>query len=795
MSATPDDRLAREADALAGAFPTRAALVQAFRARIASDVTGDLAAAETTCATAVKLAPDARFVVATRRWIAARKHDRAGVVSAARAEIPLAGDAAERAALLWQIAAAENASDPERTLRQILELDPHDLAAWLALAASAMQRKHYKVAVEAWEAAATRTEDLLARAAFYASAAGLRQAGLNDDDGAREDLDRAFDADPSSIAALAGLESIHLRARKHADHARMVALEALRVGDLDPALGYHERAGELYWEGLRDASAAAQSFERAAAVAQTDVVPLGKLASLYEQEGRHAQVVDVYERLLERIQDPIRRGAVLLRLGTLYEGRLDRPDDALRSYRSALEAAPTLAPAAQALARVYQSRKRWNEVASVLLVEVDRLTDPALRAARYVAIAELLESHQGASAQVVGLHERALALDAHQSAALDALDRIHRASGRWDEIIALHETQLETAAHPSRVRALRLALAALYHDRANAPEKAAEQLRAALGTVPDQFPALVSLARALADAGKWAEHVDILEKQATLLGKGPELIALLHRIASVIEPRLDDPGRALAAYARGLEHAPRHELAIQATLRIYLAQSRWEDVIASERKLLEITERPEESAIILHRIAHVAEEQLARPDEAITAYETALVYLPTYRPARVALERLLRGSGKFERLAGLLLEQASDASNTIDRARLLGQAALVREMHLEKSDAAKLYEQALAIEPGMPSALWGLQRLRIQSADWKGVVDALGLILRRAEHAKTRARLLVQLARIHEFRLGDPTRATELYQHAQATDPQPAIVFERLRVALAHPDETTERWQ
>ncbi|MEJ7603826.1 MAG: hypothetical protein WKG01_38425 [Kofleriaceae bacterium] len=797
VATTPDARLAREADALAASFPTRAALVQAFRARIAIDLAGDTAAATLACGRAAELAPDARFVVATRRWIAGRNHDRAGVAAAARAEIPLAGDATERVALLWQIAHAE-ASDPERTLRQILELDAHDLAAWLALAASAMQRKQHKIAVEAWEAAAVHTEDLLARAAFYACAAGVRQASLGDDDGARDDLDRAFDADPTSIAALAGLESIHLRSRKHAEHARMVALEALRVGDLDPALGYHERAGELYWEGLRDANAAAQSFERAARIdVAGSMSSLGKLASLYEQEGRHAQVVEVYERLLGQIIDPVRRGAVLLRLGTLYEDRLDRPDDALRCYRAALEVAPTLAPAAQALARVYQARKRWNDVANVLLVEVERLTDPALRAARYVAIAELLESHLGPSAQVIGLHERALALHPAQAASVDALDRIHRANDRWDEVIALHEAQLGTTAHPMRKRALHLALAALYQDRAAAPDKAADHLRAAMAGPPDQFPALVSLARALADAGKWAEQVSVLERQAELLRDGPELVATLHRIATVIEHRLEDPARALAAYARLLEREPRHELAVQAMLRIHVAQARWEDVITSERKLLEITERPEEAAIILHRIGHVAEDKLARPDEAITAYETALVYVPTDRPARVALERLLRLGGKFERLAGLLIEQASDATTAGDRARLLAQAALVREMHLETSDAAKLYAEALALEPAMPTALWGLQRLQILAADWTAVVETLGLVLQRAEHPKTRARLLVQLARIHELRLADPVRAAELYQHALTTDPQPAIVFERLRVALAYPAQPADepgRW-
>src|SRR4051812_13912553 len=55
-----DERLRREVAALASTLPTRAALIEAFRARVAIDVRGDLAAAVTACDRADALAPDLR---------------------------------------------------------------------------------------------------------------------------------------------------------------------------------------------------------------------------------------------------------------------------------------------------------------------------------------------------------------------------------------------------------------------------------------------------------------------------------------------------------------------------------------------------------------------------------------------------------------------------------------------------------------------------------------------------------------------------------------------------------------
>ncbi|HKE15887.1 MAG TPA: tetratricopeptide repeat protein [Kofleriaceae bacterium] len=821
---TDDERWAREAEALATAQPTRAALLLAFRARSALDGDGDATSAGEAVERAAVLAPDARFVALARRWLAEHARDHAAIAAAARAEIPLAGDALERALLHWQIAviaqhAAGDSEQAERALREAVALDPQDLGAHLALAGLAAREARWSDAAQAWETAAARTDDLTARAALYTASASARESFLDDAAGARAALERALEADAGGAATQAALESLHLRAQAWPDYARMLVLDAERAGDLDPGLGYHERAGDVLWECLADGPAAAARYQRAAALAPGDVVPLGKLAALCEQEGRFEELVAVYEQLAARLPDPARRAGVLLRLGTLYEGRLDRPDDALRAYGQALDAMPTLAAAAQALAAHHQARGRWSELTALLLVEADRLTAPAQRAARYAAIAEQREVHLGAGDEVVALYERALALDPGQAAALDALDRIYRARERWQPLVALYEEQLAHARDPRRVRALRLTLAALYQERLDAPERAAAHLRAALSAPApappptpsdrsaaqqaDDFATLAALARALAEAGQWPEHIDVLERQAALLVEEADAVATLHRIATVIETRLHDPRRALAAYQRVLERAPDHAQAAASILRLLRGQSRWDDLIAAERRLLAQAGRPEEAAATLYRIGQIAEEHLGRARDAIGAYEEALARLPGYRLARVGLERLLRAAGRFDRLAELLEQQgapapdggaAPDGADAVARARILCQAATVRELHAASSGgdpapglaaARALHEGALALCPGFPPALWGMYRIGERSGDWAAAAGALEGLIGCASDPSVRARLLVRLARLAELRLGQVDRAAQAYDQALELQADPAAIFDRLRLALA----------
>jgi tetratricopeptide (TPR) repeat protein len=787
------EKLSREVLATSSSLPTRAALLLVTQSRIALDVRRDATAADHALTRATTVAPDARFVANTRRWLAERRGRAADAQAAARAELPLVGDAREKTSLLLQIAAIEDTAGNDLSamaaLSEAVTLEPRNLSAWEMLAGLYLKRKQWAEAAAAWEAMAAATEDTQLRAALHAAIGGVREVYLDDLEGAQVSFKRALEQDPTNAAAQGALEAILLRRRAWGEYARLMTTEGDQATDARTARECYERAGDVHAECIGDWQLAAACFERAASMAPQEISPLEKLAFALESWGRSEDLPAVYERQLALLTDPVQQASVLVRLGWLYEARLGKMEEALKLYKRALDAAPTFAPATHSVLAVCRLLGRWEDVAALELMEAERIAAAGTRAARYVAVAEIAESALSKVDEAVALYERALSLEPSSTAAYDALDRIYRARGQWDALISLHEKLLANAKDPKRLRATSLELATLYHDRAGQPARAAELLRGALGDAGDHFSTLVALARALADAGKWVEYVDVLEEEARLLSDETEIVATLCRIGAAIEVRLKDPKRAIAAFARVLERAPKHEAALRAVARIFESEGHWEGVIAAERRLLELAPRPEDAAATLHRIGQLAEERIGQLDDAMSAYEAALERSPTYVPAATALERLLRTTGAHARLAQVL-ERVADGLPLTERdapvkARTLARAAAVLELQINDTDrATAMYTKALKAVPDLDSALWGIVRLRETRRDWPFLDQALEALRDKTTNPSSRVRVLVRLARLNELRLGRLPRAVAFYEEALATGMTPApLHVDRLRVA------------
>jgi cellulose synthase operon protein C len=812
------ERLQREIDARWQLQPSRAALLLSAYARICVDGLADPLRATQALTRASELYPDGRFVASTWRSLAEQGADMSSVLQRARAELGHVGDNASRTALLWQIGAIEehvvgDIAAAKRTIRELIALDPDDVGAWDAITAlhlrsktaddgwggeSASDESVFRGVVEALDVMAQATDDAVIQGALHSAAGALRDRYLEDDVAAIASLHRALEADDSNAGAQAALEAILLRRRSWDEYARVVAAQAERTRDPRTARECFERAGDVYAECIRDNGRAAHCYVRAATLAEADVGPVEKLAVVLEAAGRWEDAAAAYERLLTRVHEPQQKAWTLVRLGSLHEHRLHRPDDAFAAYRLAVDTSPTFAPAVASLIRVARARKLSTLVIELERREADRIADPWARAIRYAALAEVVETTTPATeatiAETTSLYERALALDGMNPVAFDALDRIFRASRQWPRLIALYESALANTTDPRRARALRLELGELYESRAKDPARAAEILREALSGPDDRFPTLIALARALADCGKWLEHVQALEAQASML-TGVEEIMAVHRIGVALETRVKDPERALRTYEIVLDRAPKHAAAARAILRIHEQEGRWEHVIRAERRLLELATRQEDVIEGLLRIAAVSEERLGRVDDAIAAYMDALDRAPGHGPALAALERLLRAKGDYRRLAQVLQRFADATPDRHLRARAMIRAATILELCMDDTDSASAaYGRALAVatspergDPDRDAALWGLVRLQETRSEWDLVDTTLHAILETTNEPAARMRVLVRRARNAELRMGDIGRAASLYEEALTTPGSGAeagaFAVDRLRVA------------
>ncbi|MBX3221527.1 MAG: hypothetical protein KF795_13475, partial [Labilithrix sp.] len=754
------------------------------------------------------------------RWLAEQGADLLGVRERARAELAHVGEGRERTSLLWQTAAIEEHAAGDvgaamRTMRELALLEPSDLGALDSLAALHLRARAsrgdgwtasepfagddetvFAGVVDALERMAQITDDAVTKSALLGAAGALRDRYLADADGAQAALRRALEADPTNAGAQAALEALLLRRRAWDEYARIVAAQADRTAEAVVAREHYERAGDVYAECVGDHARAAHCYVRAATLAETDPGPVEKLALVLEAASRWDDAAAAYERLLARLREPTERAWTLVRLGRLQETRLGRADDALAAYRLAVDAAPTFAPAVQALLRVCHAQ-RLPLAIELERREADRIVDPHVRAVRYAALAEYVEAESPAdlSEEAATLYERTLALDPTNAAAFDALDRMYRAGSQWPRLVALYENALTKATHPRRARSLRLQLAEILHARTGDPSRAADLRREALEGPEDRYDVLVSLARALADAGRWSEYVEVLEAQAGMLN-GADEIAAVYRIGATLETRVKDLRRALATYEIVIDRAPSHEGAARAIARVHEKEGRWERVIDAERRLLELATRPEDVIDGLVRIARVFEEELGRVDEAIGSYLEAFDRAPARAPLVAALERLLRGAGDYRRLASVLDRYADAAGDPHVKVRTRLRAAAILELCLDDAIGASLAharagedhgaggESAPFAEADRHAALWGLLRLHETRGEWDRVDATLGEILETTTEPSAQKRVLVRRARNAELRLDDAPRAGRLYDEARATGAKPAaMAVDRLRVA------------
>lgn len=778
-------RLTREIDALQKTKPANAALLLsawAFELLATEQPT----AAKQAVARAKSLAPELRAVALTERLIADHFGEHKEALALLRTEVTLIRENNERAAMLRYLAQLETAPDAhEKALREAVALEPNDCAGWDLLASHFLRKKNYKEAVNSLESLAANIGDSAARSVMYAASAAIREHALDDAAGAVSTARRALEAHPGHLAAWCIVEQLHLRSGAWADYARTLIAQGAQIDDAETARELFDRAGDVFWLCVRDNNSTARCYEHAFALAPTERVSLEKLRSLTEFTGRYDNLPRTFERLLRLVSDPRERAALFLSMGALYDARLHRTDDAIVAYQSALETMPTLSPAADALAALLQRTNRWDSWCTLARTEAERVDSPQARAVRYVAIALVYESKLDQLDEAVGLYDRALSLDPSNPSAFDALERIYRSRGDYHGLLSVLERALDGTHDTHRKWILRQQLAQLLLDQAGDTQRALKLLEVLATEPAHNGLTIANLARVQALSGDWPGYVQTLEKLAGSVTDREEQLRSLERVAVMTQACLNDPTRSLHAWNNVLAKSAQHEQGLHAVAALHEQAGRWEDLLATERKLLNLSRDPIDAALRWHRIGRINEDRLGRPEKALEAYEQALMKAPGLDTARSEVERLLRQLNKPTRLAELCEQQAALKKNPVEKAEQLVRAARIVELALrDLSRAVSLYEQAMAADGNNFSAIWGLVRIHESAKRWPQVEALLRRLMGMKQSNVARMRVAARLARLYELVIPSPSKAAACWEDALGAHAAGSVhILDRLRTA------------
>lgn len=612
----------------------------------------------------------------------------------------------------------QHLGQPDRAitvLRQILSAHPDDEEALSALSDVFTEESRWAdlMALHEQRAEATseprkRREHLMTLAEIAATRLKNRPRALN----ALQRVDEAEgEDDPTLLQRIIDLYISMDRWEEAVDvEHRLVELEP----DLE---GRKERLWhilDLYEKKLHRLDRVYETLDTIAALDDTDPRPWLYQADVMRRRKHYEEAVESLQSAAER-QSPEEAAGSWVAIGALLE-KNNNVSAAVLAYERALELDPE---SRRALGAMAAASNDVEQLLNVLELDIQDAEDNAARARLFVDKARLLRDERDETLKAYELLEDAIALDPELHVATRDLADLAIELETWErasELLATLRADLKVSGleplPPERLlpyesptdpeRLVFLLRHALVLEQLDQHHEALSLYTTAREKHPDHVSVLLGLTRCYYRTGNWTRCRTMLEQLEDLeLEIESEDEALLEFIAGDILYGSEQYDDALARFERALELDPECWPAANSKVATLIEQQRWEEALPGFELLLRLSHDDEERGAIFKRIGEVQDYFLNHPEEAILAYEQAMLLGGDTEDVPEQLLRLYVSSKHWEKAAvmtqALLEEQPPGSPARVSYMLILGDISGNGMGHYDH--ALALYRDALAAEP------------------------------------------------------------------------------------------------
>ncbi|HMA96360.1 MAG TPA: tetratricopeptide repeat protein, partial [Polyangiaceae bacterium] len=622
--------------------------------------------------------------------------------------------------------------------------------------------------------------------------------------------------DPSTPAALAGawaLAELGLRLREAGAYSEVVAL--LLEGASLPFHRSERRALErdaayLCSDQLQDRAQAIQIFERIFAEDSSDEIAISsvsRFARLLEEEGRHADVVSLWEdqaKVRLQLGDRPTSAALWVRAAALAEERLLNTDRAIANYKQGADLG--LDAALEALARIYTSQREYLLAANFL----ERLCAQSSREALGDRSLQLSEVYLAAmlpdKARACLEHASARAL--HVGPVRRRLSDLYLEAELWEQLAALYALEAQRASDAKERFRLVDAAARVHVERRKDWSAAVPLLEQAVDLDPEDATLRLRLAEALMQSNRPEDAAAVLRSQLERYGvRRPKERAVVHFALARALLGQDDRSAALEELVHASRIDPAHPRILHLQARLSLDMGDYSRAERTYRALLLVLGRqhdPEapsraEALLDLSIIAARNNDQQRASESIESAFEAGME--STHES--LALERGLRALGRYDLLARALRERLDRIADAGLSACTLGELTRIHAEHLAdlREVIGELRQRAEAIESQVEKSALGDEQA------WSAlgrVYQLLGDVAAESRIAERRVRAwltgdmviedpepLYRLAATRLEQSGTRDEAAELLSRAVEAKPD----YERLDKMLAPVLSEDPEWE
>jgi len=512
----------------------------------------------------------------------------------------------------------------------------------------------------------------------------------------------------------------------------LASLKFRLAGVLHKHLGDSNRAIDLYREVLTlmpEHDGALDSLETMLSDPQLGGAASSILVDVYESRADFAKLVRALEVSAQFAPDPDERVELITRMAEVRATRLGDQAGAFAAYAKAFEASPESVEILGRLETIAAGQSRIPEMVKLVEGSAAKADDPQLQRRLFLRAAQIHENEIGDVEASVAAYLRALALDETDEEVLGALEQLYRRTERWQDLLEILQRRAAITSDPQDQEQLLAQMAFIQDEMLGDPQSAIRLHAQILELDPTSQTALTALDGLYERQAMWSDLADNVGRQLTLTDNAEQQLALMLRLGTLRETRMNAPEAAIEIYREVLERDPHSEPALAALERLlarpeyqvqiaeileplYRDKSEYAKLISIHDIQVQNSSSADQRVELLHRMAELYEVALEDLGNAFGTFARALAEDPANTQTREQLDRIASTAGAWQQLAEVYEAEVERAEDPSVKALLHSRAAQIREEHLgDTPGAIAHHQQVLAADPNNVDSASALERL------------------------------------------------------------------------------------
>lgn len=655
-------------------------------------------------------------------------------------ELELMDEGEERDAKYIELArmASEKIRKPETPImlwERVLDIRPGNDEALEQLEGLYEREKNYEELVRILDQRAELVDATADKVSVLEKLGQTYSSRLNDDSKAAEVWRRVLELDGEHRKAQAELkkkytaegdwENLEWFFRNYAtvnDLVRTMETQAKSAETDEDKTTLLFKAAAVWKDELGETRRAVKNLEAVLEISDRHAEAARMLVPIYREVEAWDKLPEVYDIVKEATEDPTERQLLLLESAKVQEEHLKDVNAAFFAYEEAVRERPNDVELLPELKRLAELSLHWESYVAVMQDIVGFIEEPPDQVTVLLELGRVWRDRLGTDYEehldhAMAYFNEVVALDADNSEALLALERLHRQLGAFDQLIAVLDRKLQISQSDDETKRLLLSLAWVWRGELGNNAEAEAIYREMMVGFPEATGVHNELIAIYMEEERHSDLRDVLElKRDVLMNTGAhrsvlaDLESSLGMLSYGTQPDEDGVRDAVDRFEAALGHEAGHEETISQLetllsdeaerLRItrlledvYKVRADWQslaDVLEIQLGAAQDADDEFEQVGLLERLAEIYKMRLDNSDLAWRSHGRLFMHHPHRNDVRQEFERLTQELDRWPKLVELYTAKAEDPSEK--DARLAIKLAIARAWHRRIEDLEKAKE-------------------------------------------------------------------------------------------------------